>query len=197
MSGKLRINATDRPKRDDVQFLDDRLYEFNASRSGIDDGKLLAVFARQRGRIVAGLYGWTWGGCCHVKLLWVEERHRGGGIGTRLMAMAEREARARGATQMLLETHSFQAPAFYRRLGFEVVGEFSDYPLGHRQLFLRKRLARGAAKARIRRSRSSTSRAAIGGGELSARAHARKPACRRDARDDRSVDRECPPKRSP
>jgi GNAT superfamily N-acetyltransferase len=153
MPAKLRIEATDRPKRDDVQFLDDRLYEFNASRSGIDDGRLLAVFARERGRIVAGLYGWTWGGCCHVKLLWVEEHRRGAGLGTRLMATAERAARARGATQMLLETHSFQAPAFYHRLGFEVVGEFAGYPLGHRQLFLRKRLARPAAKARGRRSR--------------------------------------------
>jgi ribosomal protein S18 acetylase RimI-like enzyme len=158
MYGNLRFELTDRPDRNDVQLLDDRLYEFNASRSGIDDGKLLAVFARQRSRIVAGLYGWTWGGCCHVKLLWVEERHRGGGIGTRLMAMAEREARARGATQMLLETHSFQAPAFYRRLGFEVVGEFAGYPIGHRQLFLRKRLARAAAKARNRRSRFAGSR---------------------------------------
>ncbi|MET0153496.1 MAG: GNAT family N-acetyltransferase [Candidatus Binatia bacterium] len=158
MSTKLRVQATDRPDRVDVQFLDDRLYEFNASRSGIDDGRLLAVFARERGRIVAGLYGWTWGGCCHVKLLWVEERRRGGGLGTRLMAMAEREARARGATQMLLETHSFQAPAFYRRLGFRVAGEFAGYPLGHRQLFLSKRLTGASAGARVRHDRSSRRR---------------------------------------
>ena len=140
MSAKLRFESTDDPDRDTVRFLDDRLYEFNASRTGVDDGRLLAVFVRELGRVVAGLYGWTWGGCCHVKLLWVASRHRGRGIGTRLMAMAEREARKRGASQMLLETHSFQAPEFYRRLGFRIVGEFAGYPRGHRQLFLRKRL---------------------------------------------------------
>jgi ribosomal protein S18 acetylase RimI-like enzyme len=141
VSAKLSFESTDDPDRDVVKFLDDRLYEFNASRTGVDDGRLLAVFVRERGRVVAGLYGWTWGGCCHVKLLWVEESHRGKRLGTRLMAMAEREARKRGASQMLLETHSFQAPEFYRRLGFRIVGEFAGYPRGHRQLFLQKRLA--------------------------------------------------------
>jgi ribosomal protein S18 acetylase RimI-like enzyme len=143
VSAKLRYESTDDPDRHVVRFLDDRLYEFNASRTGVDDGRLLAVFVRERGRVVAGLYGWTWGGCCHVKLLWVEARHRGEGLGTRLMVMAEREAQKRGALQMLLETHSFQAPEFYRRLGFRIVGEFTGYPRGHRQFFLRKRL-RGA-----------------------------------------------------
>jgi ribosomal protein S18 acetylase RimI-like enzyme len=158
MSNTLRMQVTDRPDRDDVQFLDDRLYEFNASRSGIDDGRLLFIFVRERGRIVAGLYGWTWGGCCHVKLLWVEERLRGRGLGRRLMAMVEREARARAATQVLLETHSFQAPGFYRRLGFRVAGEFTGYPVGHRQLFLRKRLVGDNARTPVRRDRSSRKR---------------------------------------
>ncbi|HUE40119.1 MAG TPA: GNAT family N-acetyltransferase, partial [Candidatus Binatia bacterium] len=138
----LRIEVSEAPPPRFVAWLDDRLYAFNAARTGIDDGRLLAIVVRDRGRrIVAGLYGWTWGGCCHVKTLWIDERHRRRGLGTRLMALAEREAKKRGARQMVLDTHSFQAPQFYRRLGFEVVGSYPDYPAGHSQIFLRKALS--------------------------------------------------------
>jgi GNAT superfamily N-acetyltransferase len=136
-----RLSILDTPDRHDVQFLDDRLYEYNVSRTGIADGRLLAIILRDRHNdIIAGLYGWTWGRCCEVKTLWVHEQWRGQGLGTRLMTAAEDEARTRGAAQIVLSTHSFQAPDFYRRLGFESVGHIEDYPVGYQNVFLRKRL---------------------------------------------------------
>jgi ribosomal protein S18 acetylase RimI-like enzyme len=123
-----------------VQFLDDQIYAFNAARTGYDDGKLLAIFVRDgAGAISAGLHGWTWGGYCYIRFLWVREHLRGQGLGSRLLRRAEEEARARGALQVVLDTHSFQAPEFYRRHGYEVFGEIDDVPRGHRQLYLRKR----------------------------------------------------------
>ena len=129
------------PDWPDVRFLEDRLYEYNVASTGISDGRLLAIFLRDDHRnIIAGLYGWTWGGCCEVKTLWVHAGLRGKGLGTRLMVAAEQEARQRGATQMILNTHSFQAPGFYERLGFERVGYNQDYPVGYQLILLRKRL---------------------------------------------------------
>ena len=52
----------------------------------------------------------------------------------------EAEAKARNCRQIVLETHSFQAPGFYRKLGFEVIGTVDGYPLGHQYLTLVKRL---------------------------------------------------------
>jgi N-acetylglutamate synthase-like GNAT family acetyltransferase len=133
------------PDVHDVQHLEDRIYDYNVSRTGIADGRLLAILLRDgEQRIMAGLYGWTWGRCCEVRLLWVHEEWRGRGLGTRLMAAAEAEALARGATQVVLSTHSFQAPDFYRRRGFEPVGRVEDYPVGFQSLYLVKQLHRAA-----------------------------------------------------
>ncbi len=131
------------PDAGNVELLKDRLYEYNVAKTGIDDGKLLGIFLRDdRGEIFAGLYGWTWGGCLDVQQLWVREDARGRGHGRRLLQAAECEAVARGCRQATLDTHCFQAPEFYRRLGYEVVGVLEGYPRGHRKYYLRKTLSR-------------------------------------------------------
>ena len=137
-----QLSIIDTPDQHDVQFLDDRIYEFNAARTGIADARLLAIILRDdRDEIVAGLYGWTWGQACEVRTLWVHERLRGQGLGKRMMLAAEAEARSRGAALIVLSTHGFQAPDFYRALGFEAVGHVDDYPVGHQSIYLRKRLS--------------------------------------------------------
>src|SRR5215831_6203706 len=129
------------PKQEDVQFLEDRLHEYNDAQTGITDGQLLALFIRAaQHTIQAGLAGWTWGGCCYIRYLWVHADLRGQGYGTRLMQAAEQEAAARGCHQVLLDTHSFQAPAFYQHLGYEVFAVLDEYPRHHQNYYLRKRL---------------------------------------------------------
>ena len=56
------------------------------------------------------------------------------------METFEREALARGCTQVVLETYDFQAPEFYGRRGFELVATVPDHPQGHRLMIMRKRL---------------------------------------------------------
>jgi len=129
------------PSPEDIRVLEELIFAFNEAATGIRDGKLLTLFMRDRnGRVLGGLYGWTWGATCYVRYLYVPPELRKQGHGSDLMRRMEEEAKARGCRQIALETHTFQAPEFYRRLGFDVVGRIDGYPTGHHSLTMRKRL---------------------------------------------------------
>lgn len=135
------FTVTDDPTVADLDFLDERIYEFNVARTGRDDGRKLAIFVRDAAAaIVAGLSGWTWAGYGEVRTLWVDEPLRRQGIGTRLLQSAEAEARARGAAYMLIATHSFQAPDFYPRHGYRRIAVVPGRPPGHEDIWFRKDL---------------------------------------------------------
>jgi len=117
------------------------VHEFNFAATGYRDGRSLSCFLRDDdGGLVAGIDGFTWGGYARVDYLWVAEALRGEGLGSRLLAAAEREARRRGCTTVVLDTHSFQAPDFYPRFGYTAVGTTADTPRGYTQTLFQKRL---------------------------------------------------------
>ncbi len=137
-----KIVVEERPSPDDIRILEDGIYAFNVQVTGISDGKLFGLFLRgPDGVAIGGAHGWTWGKTCYVRNLFVPADLRNQGNGTGLMRAVEVEARNRGCDQIVLETHSFQAPEFYRRLGFEIVGRVADYPHGHQSITMVKRLA--------------------------------------------------------
>lgn len=120
-------------------FLTDRIYEFNANATGYRDGRLLAGCIRsETGDIIAGFNGHTWGGCCELANIWVHEQYRRQGLGTLLLRSAEAEALARGCAQVVLATHSFQAPGFYERMGYERKYTIEGRPKGHADIIYAK-----------------------------------------------------------
>jgi len=130
----------DAPASDIVQ-LEANIDSYNAVKTGIHDARLLSIMLKQAdGELYAGLHGHTWGATCQIKLLWVAEQERGRGLGTLLLEAAEGEARQRGCKQVMLATHSFQAPDFYAKHGYEQVATLTDNPIGHTDILMVKRL---------------------------------------------------------
>jgi ribosomal protein S18 acetylase RimI-like enzyme len=135
------LTVESHPRQENVQCLDERLYEYNAAQTGVDDGQWLAIFVRYAQQTMcAGIKGWIWCGSGYISALWVDERLRGQGVGTQLLLAAEQEARARGCQYMVLDSYNFQAPGFYQKLGYEVFAVLEDHPRNHRNYYLRKRL---------------------------------------------------------
>jgi len=93
------------------------------------------------GDLAGGAVCHTWADWLHVTYLWVDGRHRGAGLGSRLLAEAERIAREeRVCVAARLETWDFQAPDFYKKQGYEVVCVIPDYPPGITEYTLIKNL---------------------------------------------------------
>jgi GNAT superfamily N-acetyltransferase len=123
-------------------FLVERIYEFNSNATGYFDGKHLgASVQNEAGEVIAGLSGHTWGGCAEISHLWVNEHHRGRGLGKALLHAAEAEAVRCGCTQVVLTTHSFQAPGFYEQLGYQRKYAIEGRPEGHSNIVFVKSLA--------------------------------------------------------
>jgi GNAT superfamily N-acetyltransferase len=119
----------------------DALLAYNReATNGLDDQELSAFVRDDAGNLVAGIYGWIFGGTGEVALIWVRADVRGHGTGSRLLVAFEEKAAEMGCRQMVIRTHSFQAPGFYRRHGYEEVAAVDDYPAGHSWQVFRKPL---------------------------------------------------------
>lgn len=102
----------------------------------------LAIVIREPGStaILGGLWGRTGRGWLSIELIFVPERLRRGGIGRRLIEMAEAEGRRRNCHSAWLDTLNPGAAVLYEQLGYERFGELKDFPLGNSRIFLQKRL---------------------------------------------------------
>jgi GNAT superfamily N-acetyltransferase len=138
----LHIEISGVASPEDEAALRDALYEFNYRVTEYRDGRSLSCFLRgEDGQLIAGIDGFTWGGYGRIEYLWVSEPYRGCGLGSRLLSAAEEEARSRGCATIVLDTHSFQAPDFYRRRNYVEVGVTRETPRGHSQLLFQKFLS--------------------------------------------------------
>jgi GNAT superfamily N-acetyltransferase len=129
-----------------IQFLDERIYEYNSKTVRKADGSLFSrVIRNGDGRIIAGIAGWTWAGACEITILWVDEEHRKKKLGSLLLKAAEDVAAAQGCDAILLRSYEFQAPFFYRKQGYEIAHVLEDFPKPYKYYTLIKRLAGRAA----------------------------------------------------
>lgn len=135
----INLTVSDGPTADETARILQGLIAYNEFHAGHAGAKEIAVIARRGEEIVGGLTGLTHWNWLHIRFLWIDEAHRRGGLGRKLMAAAEQEAARRGCANAHLDTFSFQALPFYERLGYRVHGQIEDYPPGHTRYYLEKR----------------------------------------------------------
>lgn len=130
---------------DEIDAIEDHLYRHNSSATGDHDAKGLAFVVRdQSGQLIAAAAGYSWARTSELKQMWVSEAHRGHGHARALLRAFIDEARRRGVRRIWLQSHDFQAPAFYEKAGFVRMAEFPGWPDGHSNVILCKMLPEAA-----------------------------------------------------
>ncbi|MFW9778986.1 MAG: GNAT family N-acetyltransferase [Candidatus Heimdallarchaeota archaeon] len=85
------------------------------------------VLKNHDGIIIGGVITSMLTGVMHLEVLWVEESYRNQGFGKALVLEAERIGKEKGYSASQTWTFSFQAPEFYQRIGYKIVGIFDGY----------------------------------------------------------------------
>ncbi len=119
----MKITVTDDDNTANVNALIAGVRQFNVEHMGAETSQPLSVIAHnESGKVIAGVAGCTIYDNFLINVLWVEQQQRGTGLGRELMQRAEAEAQKRGCIMAQVDTLSFQAPLFYQKLGFEIIG---------------------------------------------------------------------------
>jgi ribosomal protein S18 acetylase RimI-like enzyme len=144
------VTVVEEANDDAAMYVYDRLQRYNDAQSppmraahlAADAPQPLHLFVKDAdGRVWGGVIGktvWDW---LQIDYLWVDERLRGQGYGTLLMAGIERAARQRGCNHAVVETYSWQARGFYEGLGYRVISVLEDSPPGYADYRFRKDFA--------------------------------------------------------
>jgi len=138
-----RVEISDQPQPAVRESILAALKDFNeAAVPGVDPRPLtISLTDPETEVVIGGLVARSVWDHLFIELLFVPERLRGGGWGTKLMDMAENAAKERGCRVVWLDTYSFQARPFYENRGYMLFGTLHDFPPGHARYYLRKVLA--------------------------------------------------------
>ena len=137
----LIIKLEEKPDSQAKKFIVDSLVAFNYTKAKKGNYKALVLTLRNKNNILfGGLVGYTHWDWIFVSHLWIHQDLKNNGYGKKLLESAEQEALKRDCHSAHLDTFDFQATGFYQKMGYEIFGELTDYPLGHKRYFLKKNL---------------------------------------------------------
>ena len=130
---------------EDEEFIEEKLVEIDDSivppAEDIEEEDFVFKVIDEEGNTVGGcvleIDEWKF---ADLDILWVDEAHRRKGLGSALIRQAEKTAREKGCDLMILGTYDFQARPLYEKHGFTVKGTIRDWPRGHENYILTKRL---------------------------------------------------------
>ncbi len=92
-----------------------------------------AILAYEKGALIGSVIGKIYCNWLHIDLTWVSDMYRHKGLGSSLMTQALEQAKDRKLSGIEVWTQSWQAPEFYRKLGYEEFAVIDDFNPGQKR----------------------------------------------------------------
>jgi len=132
-------------EEDDAEFFHEKIDEISDSiappMESAEDEYVFLKITDDEDNVIGGciveIDSWK---IAELDILWVDEKYRRRGLGSALIREAEHAAREKGCYAMTLGTFDFQARPLYERHGYKVVGNIKNWPRGHENYSMMKRL---------------------------------------------------------
>jgi N-acetylglutamate synthase-like GNAT family acetyltransferase len=138
----LQIEARHDLSPNEIDAIEDRIYDHNSRATGRNDAQGLGfVIRNETGQMIGVAAGYTWSATSELKQMWIHESYRGRGYGRALLNAFVAEASGRGVRRIWVQSHDFQAPAMYEKAGFTRMAEFEGWPDEHVNVVLCKTMS--------------------------------------------------------
>lgn len=117
------------------------MLEYHASKGHPRKVDTFSIAMRDESNTFVGciLVSFLWNGM-EIQTVWVHESLRNQGWGRKLMQAAEEEGKKRGCTLAYTNTFTWQAPEFYKKLGYREYGKLENFPPGNALYYVCKDL---------------------------------------------------------
>ncbi|CAM3797608.1 GNAT family N-acetyltransferase [Mesobacillus zeae] len=139
------MKITQQWNQEDSDYIRKKVIEHNLSKLP-DDVKhpvknISFILRNEDEKILGGITGTIFWHSLHIDFFWVDESLRGKGYGKELLENIEKIAKDNYCKLIQLDTFSFQAPDFYKKNGYKVVGIVEGHPnQENQQYYLKKKL---------------------------------------------------------
>ncbi len=138
------VTFNDSPTDKEVKLIQKRLedYDREQTHGELDNPgiEINLVLKDNKGNVVGGLGVSTMTRVMHLEVFWIAEEYRKLGYGKELVLEAERIGHAKGCITTQTMSFSFQAPGFYQKIGYAVLGIYDGFPDGITEYVLIKSL---------------------------------------------------------
>lgn len=136
------MHKISKSSNDESTYVRNRLIQFNSMNVPDDLARnyeeVNLTVKNESDEVAAGLLSvvcWNW---VEIDILWVDERYRGLGYGSKLLSEIEEIAKQKRCTFIKLNTFSFQAPLFYKKHGYQEIAVIHDAPRGFKHYYFKK-----------------------------------------------------------